>query len=171
MLYHNIAKVCFATKQSSLNRFSPLTIRKLTNMAETNILLSPKKPAPPPNPDLETLATTLIKNGPHKVESTPRRVRALFGGQFIFDTTSAKHVWEHKYFPQFWVPISSVVPGILSKGSTIDGDETASAGILDVKGKTTERVLIFHKGPLEGLVRFEFKAMGKHITASRDGRC
>jgi hypothetical protein len=31
-----------------------------------------------------------------------------------------------------------------------------------VKGKknTSDRVLIFEKGPLEGLVRFEFKAMG-----------
>jgi len=32
---------------------------------------------------------------------------------------------------------------------------------LDIKdsGKSTDRVLIFEKGPLEGLVRFEFKAM------------
>jgi len=111
--------------------------------------------------DLQTLASTLITSAPHKIESTPRRVRALFAGTFLFDTTSAKHVWEHKYFPQFWVPLSSVVPGVLSKGAAFDKDETAFQGFVNVegKGRNTDRVLVFEKGPLAGLVRFEFKAM------------
>jgi hypothetical protein len=137
-------------------------------MTELKLPLNPKNPSAPLPPDLETLAKTLITTGPYKVESTSRRVRALFGGQFIFDTISAKHVWEIGGFPHFWVPVSSVVPGLLTKGATVDGDGTASAGILDVKGKTSDRVIIFNKGPLEGLVRFEFWSMGKYITASRD---
>ncbi|TVY82680.1 hypothetical protein LSUE1_G002364 [Lachnellula suecica] len=109
--------------------------------------------------DLETLATNLISSGPHKVESTPRRVRALFEGVWLFDTTSARHVWEHKYFPQFWVPIEAVNPGILTKGEAFDSEGSAFRAEAKGKGKTTPRVLIFEQGPLAGLVRFEFKAM------------
>lgn len=49
---------------------------------------------------LEKLAQKLVKEGPHKVEQTPRRVRGLFNGKFAFDTTSAYFVWEHPYYPQ-----------------------------------------------------------------------
>jgi hypothetical protein len=78
----------------------------------------------------------------------------------MFDTTSARHVWEHKYFPQFWVPIEAVNPGVLTKGDALDSDSSAFRAVAKGKEKTTPRVLIFYKGPLAGLVRFEFKAMG-----------
>ncbi|KAF8857717.1 DUF427-domain-containing protein [Acephala macrosclerotiorum] len=122
-------------------------------------MAEPITKSPVPDLGLQTLASTLITPGPHKVESTPRRVRALFGGKFIVDAISAKHVWEHKYFPHFWVPITSVVPGILSKGAAFDKDETAFQGFVTVEGRSTDRVMLFEKGPLEGLVRFDFKAM------------
>lgn len=102
----------------------------------------------------------MVSSGPHKVESTPRRVRALFDGVWLFDTTKARHVWEHKYFPQFWVPVESVTPGVLTKGDAIDSDASAFTAVAKGKGKTTSRVLIFEKGPLAGLVRFEFKSLG-----------
>lgn len=158
-LYRITSRVEAATKQFSIHR-EVLITQTLTRMAETNVSFGQQKPSTSTNSDLESLARTLITDGPFRVESTPRRVRALFGGQFILDTTSARHVWEKKSFPQFWVPLSAVAPEVLSKGSVIDEDEYACAGILDVKGKKTDRVLIFNKGPLEGLVRFEFKAMG-----------
>ena len=47
------------------------------------------------------LAQKLVSEGPHKYEHTPRRVRGLFNGQFIFDSINAHHVWEHPYFPQY----------------------------------------------------------------------
>ncbi|TVY91624.1 hypothetical protein LAWI1_G002588 [Lachnellula willkommii] len=109
--------------------------------------------------DLEALATNLASSGPRKVESTPRRVRALFDGVWVFDTTSSRHVWEHQYFPQFWVPIGAVSPGVLTKGDAFDTDASAFRAVAKGKDKTTERVLVFEKGPLAGLVRFEFKAM------------
>ena len=88
-------------------------------------------------------------------------MRGLFDGVFLFDTTSAKWVWEHKYFPQFWIPVSDVTPGALTKGKAIDSKGSAFAATAKGKGKTTDRVVIFEKGPLEGLVRFEFKALGE----------
>ena len=35
------------------------------------------------------------------VEPVPRRVRATLGGEQIFDTTSARYVWEVPYHPQY----------------------------------------------------------------------
>ena len=110
---------------------------------------------------LESLALKLISSGPHKVEATPRRVRALFGGVWLFDTISARHVWEYQYYPQFWVPISSFAPSVLTKGKAIDSNGSAFLGVVKGNTKSTDRVLIFEKGPLEGLVRVEFKAIGK----------
>jgi hypothetical protein len=94
------------------------------------------------------------------MESTPRRVRALFDGIYVFDTITAKHVWEHKYFPQFWVPISAVNPSLLTKGKAVDSSNSAFLASVKGKSRSIDRVLIFEKGPLEGLVRFEFKALG-----------
>jgi hypothetical protein len=112
-------------------------------------------------PSLEELAQKLISSGPHKVELTPRRVRALFDGAYLFDTTSARHVWEHQYYPQFWVPATSFAPGVLTKGKAVGSDDFAFLGTAKGNAKSTDRVLIFEKGPLEGLVRVEFKAAGK----------
>ena len=78
----------------------------------------------------------------------------------MFDTTKAKWVWEHQYFPQFWIPIDAVNPGVLTKGQAFDSQGSAFSATAKGKGKSTERVIIFEKGPLAGLVRFEFKAMG-----------
>jgi len=113
--------------------------------------------------DLESLALKLISSGPHKVEATPRRVRALFGGVWLFDTISARHVWEHQYYPQFWVPVSSFAPSVLTKGKAIDSNGSAFLGVVKGNTKTTDRVLIFEKGPLEGLVRVEFKAIDEWL--------
>jgi hypothetical protein len=60
---------------------------------------------------LEALGEKLTTEGPHKVEGTPRRVRGLLGGKYIFDTTAAKYVWEHPYCATsihlFFIPAQS----------------------------------------------------------------
>lgn len=44
------------------------------------------------------------------VEPVPRRVRAVAGERTVIDTTEARYVWEHPYFPQFYLP-PDAVPG------------------------------------------------------------
>lgn len=39
-----------------------------------------------------------------KTLSTPRRIRILFNGIYIADTCEAKYVWEHPYYPQYYLP-------------------------------------------------------------------
>jgi len=48
-------------------------------------------------------------------------------------------------FPQFWIPISAVTLGVLTKGKTIDGENSAFAATVKGKGKTTDRVVIFER--------------------------
>jgi len=109
---------------------------------------------------LARLAQNLLANGPHKLEKTSRRVRGLYDSVYIFDTTEARHVWEHPYFPQFYLPSSVVKHGMVTKNEAVDKDESAFLATLKAKNKSTDRVLCFEKGPLAGLTRFEFAALG-----------
>jgi uncharacterized protein (DUF427 family) len=47
------------------------------------------------------------------VEPVPRRVRAVLGGQVVLDTVRALYVWEAPYYPQFYIPVADVAPGVL----------------------------------------------------------
>ena len=47
------------------------------------------------------------------VEPAPRRVRATFGGEQIFDTTRARYVWEWPYYPQYYIPADDIDPRFL----------------------------------------------------------
>ncbi|KAI9673630.1 MAG: hypothetical protein M1817_002267 [Caeruleum heppii] len=111
--------------------------------------------------DLSQLARDLVKNGPHKQEATSRRVRALFNRIYVSDTTEAHHVWEHPYFPQFYVPVKSIKSGLLKKSQAVDKIESAFLASIQVDQRATDRVLLFEKGPLAGLVRMEFRSMGR----------
>ena len=44
-----------------------------------------------------------------RVEPAPRRVRGFLGHQLVFDTTSARYVWEVPYYPQYYIPRADVV--------------------------------------------------------------
>lgn len=57
-----------------------------------------------------------------------------------------------------------MAPGVLTKGKAFDAGGSAFAATAKGKGKTTDHVLMFEKGELEGLVRFEFKAMGESFV-------
>ena len=109
---------------------------------------------------LTRLALDLLAKGPHKLEKTNRRVRGLYHGTYIFDTTEARHVWEHPYFPQFYVLSSAAKASTVTKKEPVDKEESAFLATLKVKNKSTDRVICFEKGPLAGLTRFEFAALG-----------
>jgi uncharacterized protein (DUF427 family) len=47
------------------------------------------------------------------VEPVPRRVRALLGGRTVLDTTAARYAWEWPPYPQYYVPLTDVAPGVL----------------------------------------------------------
>lgn len=82
---------------------------------------------------LKELVRQLAKNGPVKAMHTPKRIRLLFGGAFIADTAaaaSALYIWEHEYYPQFYLPMEAFVA---PKG--FDVNLTHGEAITDEKGK------------------------------------
>ncbi|MEJ2860209.1 DUF427 domain-containing protein [Actinomycetospora flava] len=47
------------------------------------------------------------------VEPCPRRVRARLGGRVVVDTTAARYLWEHPWYPRWLVPARDVDPAAL----------------------------------------------------------
>ncbi|CAI6332253.1 unnamed protein product [Periconia digitata] len=88
---------------------------------------------------LTKLAHKLASEGPHKYEKTPRRVRGLLNGKYIFDTTSAYLVWEHSYFPHFYIPVASLSPTTtLTKTSPIqNANDTIHLGTLSTSSSSS----------------------------------
>ncbi|KAI0460581.1 DUF427-domain-containing protein [Xylaria acuta] len=125
---------------------------------------------PPPPRNLDELARSLLADGPVKtLPAAPKRVRIQLGGRFVADTTRAVYVWEHPYYPTYYVPLSSFEAGVLSyPGSTGGGEKGYSLATLSVSdGSSTDRVVVFSNdgddndgsGVLAGLVRVEFGAV------------
>lgn len=134
--------------------------------------------SPHAKPDLLELGQRLLAEGPHKTLPASRRVRILFNGVYVADTTDALFVWEHPYYPYYYVPLASFARGVLHDNSQGDDGPLSLMG-LHVRGLTTDRVLGFgadlavdghgHHGkddggispgarPLAGRVRIEFGA-------------
>jgi uncharacterized protein (DUF427 family) len=99
------------------------------------------------------------------VEPVPRRIRATLAGETVLDTTHAVYVWEWQYYPQFYVPLADVRPGVL-----VDEDHpqrlkrgTARRHGLrvgDVARPGTARVYTDDAiDGLTGMVRFDWAAM------------
>ena len=55
------------------------------------------------------------------VAPAAKRVRGMVDGKWVFDTTSALYLWEHPYYPQYYIPDEDVVAEML-----LDDGETAT---------------------------------------------
>lgn len=127
------------------------------------------------NPSLVKLATKLANEGPHKTTTTSRRVRILHKGSFIADTTSALLVWEHPYYPYFYLPWSAF--GFHENESSGTCQRTLLQGVQTSHGIETARIYqmkhtkpegepylglaFMADSPLAGLVRIDFKSVGR----------
>ncbi|KAI9854735.1 MAG: hypothetical protein M1824_006617 [Vezdaea acicularis] len=109
--------------------------------------------------DLTRLAQSLLSKGPHKLETSPRRIRVRHAGIWVADAQNAKWVWEHQYFPQYYLPISTFSKAVtLKQGAEVEGGG-ARLYTLEVAGTKNDRLIAFNKGPLEGLIRVEFASV------------
>lgn len=127
----------------------------------------------------------MLDNGPRKISPTTRRVRVLFNNTYIIDTTKAIHVWEHDYFPQYYVPTRSLqnCDFVSKEDVTVGKAAIPGASILSIKipgpdgvaAKSTDRAIAFSEhldsespaSPLAGLVRLEFNSMGTYKGDAR----
>ena len=95
-----------------------------------------------------------------RIADSPRRVRVLFNRKLIVDTTSAKLVWEHNYYPLYYLPAADIQTKYIEKVEKTDDGET-SVCRLTVGDRTVDKVLWFEKGELKDLIRFQFSDMGR----------
>ncbi|KAF2136499.1 uncharacterized protein K452DRAFT_302706 [Aplosporella prunicola CBS 121167] len=120
---------------------------------------------PPQNTDLPALAHRLLTSGPHRTLPVPgRRIRIQLNDTFIADTTAALLVWEHPYYPFYYVPLTALREGCFR---TLQRVAATMARVLEVRvgERATARVLAFDAAgtqgiakPLHGMVRVEFAA-------------
>ena len=123
---------------------------------------------------LKKLALKLGTDGPVKTLQTQRKVQILYGGTYILQTTNAVFVWEHPYYPQYYVPKSELETWSKKHNYTFspgedftseNGNSLATQYTLSVGSKSTDNVLAFSDSlrgkaeELQGLVKLDFGEM------------
>jgi uncharacterized protein (DUF427 family) len=96
------------------------------------------------------------------VEPVPRRIRAFVGATQVLDTTAARYVWEWPSFPQYYVPVGDVIPGVLVDEGVEEMRVPGAARLhgLTVDGRTRNGAAWLQtSGELAGTVRFDWRAL------------
>lgn len=73
----------------------------------------------------------MAEAGQVRVEQGPaKRIRIQVGGQFVADTTRALYVWEHPYYPTYYLPAEDVRTDLLV--ATGETDRSPSRGTAEL---------------------------------------
>jgi uncharacterized protein (DUF427 family) len=99
-----------------------------------------------------------------RVEPSPRRVRGYLGSDLVFDTTSARYVWEIPYYPQYYIPRADVREEFLHAENHPQRVQFGASRMFAVTGTShtypsAARVFDEGDGPVAGLVRFDWAAL------------
>jgi len=98
------------------------------------------------------------------VQPVPRRIRAIAAGRTVVDSVNAHYVWEHPWYPQFYLPAADVDAEQLQHTGTIDGRHQPGAEAVNMVGADGTRpagsYMATHDNPaLVGTYRFLWKAL------------
>jgi uncharacterized protein (DUF427 family) len=101
-----------------------------------------------------------------RTEPSRKRVRIVFGGMVIVDTDDALYVWEGRYYPQYYVPLADVAPGVLEPTATVTRSTSRGPAVhstVRAGGREAVDAAWCHsESAVEALrdrVRFDFDAM------------
>jgi uncharacterized protein (DUF427 family) len=100
-----------------------------------------------------------------RIEPAPRRVRGYLGRELVFDTTSARYVWELPYYPQYYIPLSDVRTEHLQDENHPQKVQLGPSRLhsLIAAGQTHARAArVFDAeaaSPVAGMVRFEWDSL------------
>lgn len=96
-----------------------------------------------------------------KILDTEKRVRGVLNGKYIFDTTSAKLVWESKFFPQYWIPKADFSSEVSFKEDAPISGIQSSTYKLNVGDKAIDSLLVpdSFNSDLAGYVKIEYKSL------------
>jgi uncharacterized protein (DUF427 family) len=99
-----------------------------------------------------------------RVEHAPRRVRAFLGPQLIFDTMSARYVWEVPYYPQYYIPHEDVRAEFLRDENHAQKVQFGPSRTFSLVGNgqtypSAARLFDNSDSPVAGLVRFNWEPL------------
>ena len=93
---------------------------------------------------------------------TEKRIRGVLNGHVVFDTTASKLVWEHRYFPAYWIPKSDFTDKAkFTDDKPISGIEQSTSELTAGNGKSIKAMIVpdSFNHELAGLVKMDFKAL------------
>jgi uncharacterized protein (DUF427 family) len=102
---------------------------------------------------------------PEQVQPVPRRIRAMLGSEVVLDTTEALYVWEWPNYPQYYIPVAAVRPGVLVDENHVQKLHLGTARrhglrLGDISRPGAARVYADDaRHGLAGTVRFEWDAL------------
>jgi uncharacterized protein (DUF427 family) len=88
------------------------------------------------------------------VEPAPRRIRGVLGNELIFDTTSARYVWEIPYYPQYYIPLADIDPQFLADENAAQSTRRGTARRHGLRVGEVERpgaVRVYGADAIEGV--------------------
>ncbi len=107
--------------------------------------------------------------GSVRVERGPKRVRVYLNGELVADTRTPFLVWEHPYYPTYYLPASDVRATLIAADETDHSPSRGDGEVLHVKvaTATAERAALrYPDSPLESLrelVRIDWNAMSEWL--------
>ncbi|MGX1811264.1 DUF427 domain-containing protein [Nocardia sp. NPDC055321] len=102
-------------------------------------------------------------SGPIRVEPCAKRVRAYLGGHPVADTVASRLVWEHPYYPTYYIPVADLRAKLEPTGVTREHPTLGAGTEFDVAGDSgtapAAAVRYLDSPELGDLVRLDFPAM------------
>jgi uncharacterized protein (DUF427 family) len=101
-----------------------------------------------------------------RVERSPKRVRVLFGGEMLADSTDVRLVWERPTYPTYYFPQTDVLTELLEDAGEVAqslGGGDARVMTVTVGLRQAPHAALWYAdaagSELEGLIRFDWRAM------------
>jgi uncharacterized protein (DUF427 family) len=112
-----------------------------------------------------------MENRAMQVEPSPKRVRAFRAGALIVDSTNVLLVWEHKYFPQYYVPVTDVVADVAIDATTSTDERLRDYvhikwNAMDAWFEEDEEVFVHPRSPY---ARVDILPSSRHVQVEVDG--
>lgn len=95
------------------------------------------------------------------IEPAPRRVRGYLDGELVFDTVGARYVWESKYYPQYYIPLSDVRMMLKDEehAQKLQLGSSRLHSLVSSKRTVASAARLYDTGPVATYVRFEWEAL------------
>ena len=103
-----------------------------------------------------------------RIEPTPKWIRGRTGDRTVVDTRAAQLVWEHEYYPYWYIPVADVLDDTLPTTTIDDLPGHVKVEFADVERwfEEDEEVFIHPRDPYR---RVDAQPSSRHVVVEVDG--